>query len=285
MSKVSVQIYCDGGKEVGYGHLFRSRALNNIFLSNGITSSLYGLTNEVNELIGKEKFDNQNADVIVLDSHRNIESRLVNLKKQNKKIITLDWFGNEKPHINIVIHPHQKPKALTKSFIGYKYVILRDQILNQKKINRKKNQVIICIGGGDLLGQSNLAADYLAKKGLNVIIVYGPSSNRFLKSEKHKVLYNPSNFTSLIASSSLVVTNGGGCMFESIYLKTPTLVLPQTLFEKRVARIAKKNNAILGLGLSYLKNFKTELKMNNFNFKFIDGRGGMRIVEIVKKIL
>ena len=285
MSKVSVQIYCDGGEGVGYGHLFRSKALKNLLLSEGITSSLYGLTKEVNELIGKDKFENKNAGVVIFDSHRNIDSRLVNLKKQNKKVVTLDWFGKEKPHFNIVVHPHQKPKALIKSFIGYKYVIIRDQIINQKKIKRKKNQATICIGGGDLLGQSKLAANYLSKKGLNVILVYGSSPNRFLKSEKHRVLFNPSNFTNLLASSYLVVTNGGGCMFESIYLKTPAFVLPQTLFEKRVARVAKKNNAILGMGISNLKNFKTETNSNNFNFEFIDGLGGMRIVEIIKNIL
>ena len=62
-------------------------------------------------------------------------------------------------------------------------------------------------------------------------------------------------------------------------------VLTQTTFEKNVSELAFKSNAILGLGLSFIKN----LKISEINIRskqdLIDGRGKNRIFKIIENIL
>ena len=210
---------------------------------------------------------------------------LLEKEKKNKIIITLDWFGHEKPDYNIVIYPHTKPRSIVENLIGFKYIIIRDEILLLKKTKKIKNKALVCIGGGDLLNQGHLAAEYLNQKGFDVTLIIGPISKRLLEIKNYKVLINPKNFAELLASSSFVVTNGGGCMFESIFLNIPTCVLAQTEFEKNVSDLALKSNAILGLGINSIKNLKT----SEINFKYqqdlIDGLGKYRIFKIIENIL
>jgi spore coat polysaccharide biosynthesis predicted glycosyltransferase SpsG len=250
-----------------------------------LNSFIIGITKEANGLIGDDAYENKDAQIIVLDSHRNLDKLIIRERKKNKIIITLDWFGYEKPDYNIVIYPHTKPRSTIKNFIGFKYIIIRDEIQLLKNTKKIKNKALICVGGGDLLNQSQLAAEYLNQKGFDVTLVVGPIYKKLLETKNYKVLINPKNFAELLASSSLVVTNGGGCMFESIFLNIPTCVLPQTEFEKNVSDLALKSNAILGSGINFIKTLK--IREINFNYQqdLIDGLGKYRIFKIIDNIL
>jgi spore coat polysaccharide biosynthesis predicted glycosyltransferase SpsG len=285
MNNSQIQIYCDGGSKTGFGHISRSKALSNYLSSKGLNSFIIGITKEANGLIGDDAYENKDAQIIVLDSHRNLDKLIIRERKKNKIIITLDWFGYEKPDYNIVIYPHTKPRSTIKNFIGFKYIIIRDEIQLLKNTKKIKNKALICVGGGDLLNQSQLAAEYLNQKGFDVTLVVGPIYKKLLETKNYKVLINPKNFAELLASSSLVVTNGGGCMFESIFLNIPTCVLPQTEFEKNVSDLALKSNAILGSGINFIKTLK--IREINFNYQqdLIDGLGKYRIFKIIDNIL
>ena len=74
-------------------------------------------------------------------------------------------------------------------------------------------------------------------------------------------------------------------MFESIFLNIPTCVIPQTKFEKNVSELALNSNAILGIGISFVKS----LKISEINFKYkqdlIDGLGKYRIFKILENLI
>lgn len=285
MSNSLIQIYCDGGTKTGFGHISRSKALSNYLSSKGLNSFVFGITEEANDLIGDDAYENKDAQIIIFDSHRNLDNLIIRERKKKKIIIALDWFGHEKPDYNIVIYPHTKPKSIIKNLVGFKYIIIRDEVQLLKNTKKIKNKALVCIGGGDILNQGHLAAEYLNQKGFEVTLIVGPISKSLFDKKNFKVLKNPKNFAELLASSSLVVTNGGGCMFESIFLNIPTCVLPQTEFEKNISDLALKSNAILGLGINFIRNLN--IKEINFNYQqdLIDGLGKYRIFKIIEDII
>ena len=284
MTNYKVQIYCNGSKKLGFGHISRSMALYKYLNSKDINTSIFGLSDEANNIIIIKSNKNLSADTYIIDSSGSeINSLICKLKKNNKTVITLDWFGDEKPNINIVIYAHHNVEALNKTYIGFQYVIIKNELLRLKKSIKKNNSAIVCIGGGDILSEAETAAEILHNKGYDVTLVKGPTSNN----KKHNFIntvFSPKNFSEILASSKIVVTNGGGTMFESIFLKNITIALPQTEFETRIAEHALNNSSILGIGLNFMSDLN-EKKIENFMFpekNIIDGKGTERIYEIIK---
>ena len=122
MNNSQIQIYCDGGNKIGFGHISRSKALSNYLLSKGLNSCVFGISEEANHLIGDDAYENKGAQIIIFDSHRNLDNLIIRERKKNKIIITLDWFGHEKPDYNIVVYSHTKPSSIVENFIGFKYI-------------------------------------------------------------------------------------------------------------------------------------------------------------------
>ena len=285
MNNSQIQIYCDGGSKTGYGHISRSKALLSFLISQGLNSSIYGISNESNSLIGSDCHDNKDAKIIIFDSHKNLDKLILKEKNNNKTVITLDWFGKENPDYNIIVFPHFKPNSIIKSYVGFKYVIIRDEILILKETIKIQNKALVCIGGGDLLNQGHLASESLYKKGFDVTLIIGKSGKKAFDTKMYKVLNNPKNFSELLASSSFVVTNGGGCMFESVFLNIPTWALPQTKFENNVVNCFINSNSIVGQGLDSLRNFKIEKLQIMNNKNIIDGLGKNRIFKIINNLV
>ena len=203
MNNFQIQIYCDGGIKSGYGHISRSKALCDFLKTKGLESSLCGISDESNYLIGDNCYENKNANIVILDSHRNINELIKKERNNNKTTITLDWFGKESPDYNIIVYPHTKPKSRIQSYIGFEYVIIRDEILHLRKTQKIKNKALVCIGGGDLLNQGHLASEYLYKKGFDVTLIIGKSGKKFSGRKRYKVLNNPNNFSELLSIDRL----------------------------------------------------------------------------------
>ena len=286
MTHSIVQIYCDANKSIGFGHITRCIALYKYFNLCNLKTSIFGLSIEANNFLGDNAYENKNAEIFILDINYLIHDEfLFYLKKKSNKIITLDWFGKEVPHINIVVFPHFEVKALNKNFIGFDYIIIRDEILKTNNNKTNKDTALVCIGGGDILSQSEAAAEILIKKGYEVKIIKGPTS-KVSKNNLYETLYKPKHFSKILACSDLIVTNGGGTMFESIYLKKNTISIPQTEFEMNVANYAFNNRSIMGIGLESLKSLNSSLLNNDITHSdFIDGNGVKRIFQIVKSCL
>ena len=281
----SVQIYCDGSKSIGFGHISRSLVLCNYLLIKNIEVSIFGLTSEANEFLNTRARENTDAQIVIFDSNSADLNQLIQQNK-NKTVITLDWFGNVIPDINIVVFAHSNVKANMFKYIGFKYIILKNDILKLKHSTKRKNSALVCIGGGDILGQGIQAAEILSKKGMNVTLIKGPTNTNDYSSNKFEILIQPDNFNYLLSTANIVVTNGGGCMFESIFLKQLTFSLPQTVFESNIAQHALKYGSLLGIGLESIRQFDIEV-VNRYKFpkiNLVDGKGVKRIYNIIKAI-
>jgi spore coat polysaccharide biosynthesis predicted glycosyltransferase SpsG len=284
-----IQIFCDGNKEIGFGHIRRSSALAVYLCNQNIPAVLIGLSEDSEALLPKRNFSDAMVKVAVFDSMSGIDDLILSFQKKGIKTVTLDWFGNIVSDINIVVFPHQEVKALSKSYVGFDNIIIRDQILSLPimPLTGSSQKVVISLGGGDLLGQSFNAAESLIAQGFDVTLIKGPLAKIDVNKCSFPVLVNPSNFPEILNSCDWAVTNGGGCFFEALYLGKPAFVLPQTDMELKIALYATQFEAILGMGMEELNNinqtkFET-VSQNGMNL--IDGNGLSRIASIIKELL
>jgi UDP-2,4-diacetamido-2,4,6-trideoxy-beta-L-altropyranose hydrolase len=284
-----VIIYCDGNKEIGFGHIRRTTSLAENLRKYGIPVVISGLSEYSISYLPRVEFSTSKLKVVVFDSMIGVGDLILSFQNKGIITVTLDWFGNIVPDINIIVFPHFEPKALLKSYVGFKNIIIRDEILNLPKIpiaDVFKN-VVITLGGGDILHQSEIAAEILNSKGYNVTVIKGPLAEVKVESLKYRTLINPTNFPDILNSCDWVITNGGGCLFEALYLGKPTFVLPQTELESRIALYARQSNYIVGIGMENLIKLDSHKfkSVSEKSIKLVDGKGLSRIVSIIKQLV
>ena len=281
-----VEIVCDGNEQIGYGHIRRSTALALHLKKNNIHVRLMGLSEAARERLPVLHDSDQDASVIVLDSFQGLDPYIIKAREKGQINITLDWFGNTVPDINIVVYPHQKVNASLSKYIGFEYIILRHEITNKLPVDSTggTKKVLVCLGGADILNQGHKTAAFLSSKGFDTTLVQGPFAKNQSQDDNFKVVTDPPDLPLLLTETEWVVTNGGGCFFEALYLGKPAFVLPQTEFEHRIAKYAEEHNAVLGIGIKELKDYVPHgLKSVSKNGrKLIDGHGLDRIVRIIE---
>ncbi len=284
---MDIQIICDGGRSVGYGHIKRCLALADTLRKRGRSVHVQGISESAKELLlDIQKECIARSRILVVDSPSNVDDQIELAREQGQRIVALDYLGEAKPDVLINIYPHAKKSAVLKCYTGFEYQIIREEIYNQPRCSQGKGVVVI-IGGGDVKGESARAAQVLGRLGYGVTIIKGPTALEMSSSRPSNVLINPKDLPKLLSSCEWVITNGGGCMFEALYLGKPAVVLPQTNAEYAVASSIFKLGGILGLGLSSIKKYsKDELvKVSKAGVSLIDGKGADRIVDIIEELL
>ena len=278
-----IKILTDGNSKIGYGHLSRSKALYS-FMKNKFPTSF--------EIISESSSKSSNifkSKITIVDLPLGYDLEVLREKRISEILVCLDYFGDVNVDYNIVVFPHTKPVADISTFIGLDYIILRKDILTLKKNqNPKENYFLVTIGGADINNHSISIAKRIYEQGFNVKVCLGPLYN-FVLDNKYpfEVLNNPSNFHEVLNNASIVICNGGGTLFESLYLNKKCYVIPQSNEEENIANYLLKKKLILGLGLD---NFQS-MNINNLNkikirtSNIIDGFGVNRITEIITNII
>ncbi len=290
-----VHIYCDGGGPHGYGHIRRSLTLSYRLKKDGFDVSVIGLSVEAKKLLPATNYQNDAPQVVVLDCPQ--DSGIGVMQRANKKsllTVGLDWFDNKAlPLVNISIFPHYPVQSLHKSFVGFEYILIRPEIQHAKNknlTNKEGQYVFISIGGGDLLNQGGAIANKLTSFGYSVLLVEGPLHDHSQEETYNSnvvIMKDPVNFSELMAKSKFVVANGGGCLFEALYLGKAVFAVPQTIFEKRIIEYIRGLGGVLGCDKNDLR-FYTELEINNVGVageRIIDGNGDRRISSIIQNEL
>jgi spore coat polysaccharide biosynthesis predicted glycosyltransferase SpsG len=285
-----VEIFCDGNKKIGLGHIRRSSALCKHLIDSGISARLTGISARAKSLISAQEYSGGSPKIVIFDVFEGIEHRIVQAKNEHKICITLDWFGEETSDINIVIYPHKQVLAQKARYVGFEYIILRDEItsLRKEKLPETSSKVLLCLGGGDLHDQGHKTAIKLNDLGFDVTLVCGPlSAHKTVGKYKFKILKDPPCFPSLLSECDWAVTNGGGCFFEAACLGKAVFILPQTDMETAIAKFAKKRGAVLGIGEADLRGFALPeiRRVSEKAFSIIDGKGIDRVTAIIKNVI
>jgi spore coat polysaccharide biosynthesis predicted glycosyltransferase SpsG len=286
MSVPHVELICDGSPAVGFGHVRRMLTLAEELRAMGIRVVISALSANVRAFLPVQTLVQGLAKVIVFDVPGDIDELIRRARNARQTIFALDWFGAEEPDIAIVIHAHRAARARRGIFVGWDYQMIRTEITAQPR-GIQGEGVIVILGGGDLLGQGQITAQQLSKQGLAVTLVQGPLSANFESSMQYKVVVNPPDLARRLAECEWMVTNGGSCMFEAMYLGKATVVLPQTEAETVLARVAMERGSLLGIGAGHLRPYtpKDLEPVARRAAEIIDGRGAERVAAIIKEHL
>lgn len=284
-----VEIFCEGNSFIGYGHIRRSITLANRLKKDGINVRLTGLSATARMMLPLLQPTNHKASVSLFDSPLNIDHQILTAKKQDQITVTLDWFGESLPDVNIVVYPHKEVRASQRTYVGFEYILVRDEIalLSRTKTSAINGNVLIVLGGADVLGQGHMVARQLSDIGLDVTLVQGPLARATQMELGFRVLINPPELPELMKKCDWVVTNGGGCLFESLALGKAAYIIPQTDAETKIASFVLDKGAALGLGIDGLRQFDLN-EINQVQKKggmLIDDRGAHRISAIIKGLL
>lgn len=281
-----VDIYCDGDEKIGLGHIRRSCALAAQLEKDGMDVHVYGLSDQARKILPLVNSNTKPASIVIYDSPREIDDLIKSALQKRQTTITLDWFGETAPDINIAIYPHEEVRASRLAYTGFEFIIVREEIraLHWSPPEEEVRRVLVVLGGGDLMRQGHQSAAILCNHGLDVTLVQGPLAIDDAKNEKYRVMVNPLDYPQLLASTDWAVTNGGSCLFEALYCGKAAVVLPQTDKEFTIANIAKEKGAVLGIGINDLRAYERETILNTAERgkELIDGRGVERISSIVR---
>lgn len=267
---------------IGFGHYRRSLSLHN-YLNKNFHTEFIDL-NDVNL-----NFCSIQCDLVIFDNPYDMSKEVNILKARNIRTIGLDTNYNSSTDLTLSIYEHNQ-LSHNNRIQNFNFAIIRDEILQLPKESKNifENKILISLGGSDLNKDSLPIARILLEKGFNVTLVYGPLAK--IESLKHtnlKIVQNPENLPALMQLCDIAITNGGGTLFELLYLKKPVVIIPQTEAEERIATYVATHGSIIGVGYPHLENLNSfdscEFKKNYKSL--IDGKGLENITKHIVEVL
>ena len=272
---------------IGGSHLNRMKVLDQKLKANGVESHLFTdlkkFRNQVNS--SEEKF------FVILDVPASYIEDLSFLINRKAKVVGYEYSGSLICDYNIIpfLSKFREFKAKNEIHSGLKYLIIRDEIIKQKKISHAAlDGILITLGAGKTKKNAlDLRKRILSQnKGLKVEIIVGKFSNQFTFFRPY-VKKNPINFAEHISVSKIVFTNGGSTLAESIYLDKKIICWPQTQFEYEFAEYLNKiyDFEIIN-DIDNISDLKMISQIPRINIENeIDGKGADRVFSLLCDIM
>jgi len=296
--------------ELGTGHLYRCIKIYKYLVSKGINkkdilfivkiSGKYDLSKKIlnrfkiNFKVINEKIKDFSkkeelflikftSKVIIFDRLSKInKSFLKNIRKNFKKIIGIDIKKDKDAYLNYFINP------------------LNNNLIQNKKINNYKNNILPSFGEIKKINKSNKAI----KK---IFIFFGvydfkkinkKISKVFLNSSKFVAPSSKKNFFKLMNSSDLVICSGGLTVFDAIFLNKIIITIPQYNHQLKNLKTLQKAKVIFlcELNKNFEKNikkimqfatslsYKERLLIYNKQKKIISNRSQLRILKKISDV-
>ena len=183
--------------------------------------------------------------IVVKDSYKLGYIWEKNIYNSCKKIISIEDFDKKKHHVDYYIN--HSPSHLNKNkkdlkqlkrlnkknctlLLGPDYALF-NSIVDKRKIN--SDLVFYNGGAGNLLVYEKIIKKILKEKKetIRIVLIVGPFSKnyqniykRFIKYKNVRVVNKPKNILNYLIGTKLFISSAGVSMFESSYLKIPTLL-------------------------------------------------------------
>ncbi len=266
----------DGGKKLGYGHIYRaielrkflSQEFNVKFVVNKEISGYSFLKKKFyNTILLKKKqklvkLFNDNTKAIIFDTTLIKRDEFIKIKKNKIKIIVLEDFQNISHKyanliINAIVSGNKNKFDKVKNgerYVGSDYKVFKTNIQNYKKKHiQKKRMVTISLGAGEVHSGEILKVVkclypiliYHNLK-INLIIGAGVSHKTYVKIKKMfsklKIYRNLDNIFPILSKSLFVICGGGGTAYESAYFNCVTFFISRVKHQKKNINFFLKNN-------------------------------------------
>ncbi len=203
---------------------------------------------------------------------------------KSNKIIFIDDF-NSKNFADYIInyspefffnnkYKKKNEKKNSKFIIGSEYALF-DKFSNIKREKSKKFILTFYFGGGFNFSKINSLINNLHNKDrwqFNFII--GPVAKNYTFLEKYcankknfKLFYNPKNLQNILLKSSLVISSAGTMMYNTSYLKIPSIIVNLGKFQKDNFNNLSKLNHNIFLNLNDLNKLEFIILLENLSLK------------------
>ncbi|MBP7577538.1 MAG: UDP-2,4-diacetamido-2,4,6-trideoxy-beta-L-altropyranose hydrolase [Candidatus Obscuribacter sp.] len=269
------------------------------------------------------------ASLIVIDGYQFDDSFMESLCTSQIFTMMMDDYQHcQRYHARLIVNQNIGAKDYkyncvnpdTRLLLGTEYVLLREEFRKNQikpKVPGKEFKILITLGGADsenisarLLSATRLALDTLVKTTnclYQVRLVAGAANpnktslTAQIESYKSKhcdfaMLTDVSDMATLIASSSLVISAGGGTVWEAACLAVPNMVVILADNQRGISKFADLG-AIYNLGMAkdiepsnvagQIVDFVQSaqfLSMPKVAQTMVDGRGATRIVQVIESI-
>jgi spore coat polysaccharide biosynthesis predicted glycosyltransferase SpsG len=272
-------IRVNGGKNIGFGHLYRTLAIAQNIHSHDIT---FVTSSEVDFSPGRDFLSKYNYPMAQIDSDDHFIEQLSELKpdivindildtdadyidelkKRGIFVVNFEDLGEGNRSANVVIndlYPDIFPQE--NHWYGVEHSILNpnfEMVAPRKEPTGKVDHILLAYGGSDPsnLTEKALNAIQLTEFDGDVTIVVGPgfdslSQIEALASEMGdniKILKSVDNMALLMKKASLALTSAGRTVTELMTVGVPTIAMCQNLREMRHNH-ASSNFGVVNLGL------------------------------------
>lgn len=284
-----IEIITGGSKEHGFGHIRRSGVLASYLSSVGHIVGQRDITDSM--LNTKKVLEMPHVACRIIDLPPMLESRFDESMASQSILVSLDGRKIQSD-MNFSIYQHSDSKSI-QNHVGYEYAIISDEFLRYRKppfgATSDFENVCVCLGGGDVLGQGPIISEQLNTRGFSVTLISGPYVSYKIDSKNlsFNIIREPSNIAEIFQNSDWIVTNAGGTLFEALCLGKPVVSCPQTADEELIGQDLLDRGALMGLGIESaispqfsLSNESVELGM-----KTIDGLGKSRIRFMIEEAI
>lgn len=259
------------------------------------------------------------ADVLVVDSY-SINSNYLTLLKNNKfKIVLFDDLFTQNFAVDALIHSLpvtlQVKHQVDLMMLGFEYVVLAPEYwdVNLRQPQERVQRILITFGGIDHYGLTEWAIEAINQLALEKFcsftldVVVGPYYSNLSKIEAVAKLSTltvnlhiaPNSLRELFDSSDIVLTGGGGAVYESVRLGIPTIGVGLSEQQNKTIEVLDLADGIIGhhftsssdlsllkKKLSYLIDaHEKRISLSEVGPNIIDGQGAKRIAQKITSAL
>jgi len=298
-NRKKIFIFTAAYREIGSGHLYRSRILGKILLKLKYKIKIFSFNKKnQNKIFFYLKYAIQNNISIILDISNKylfcgslfLRKLKSNISSSKKKILIIDSLGKDslKKYLKIkkllTVIPYLTPKIKKKQFqySGTKYFIFNENLKSIKntKIHKIKN-ILITFGGSDLKNSTIKFAKFLFKNfpDKKVKVIVGPYfKKKQIKDIKRlknfntnlSISYYKDNFLKNINNSEMIITSTGLTKYELCVTNKHIVVYSDNKNNYTINKIFAKKNITINLSFKdndvKLKNIMKNLINNPIRF-------------------
>lgn len=290
----------------------------------------YSLEQDKNLLI--QLIEKNNVELIITDLSTDgflkapdiLLAYLRNVKKYTKVMLTIDDLNVMNFPSDIVLNPNYGAKASTYPgnnhtvyLLGPAYFIFRQEFIDaamvSRKINEKATNILVSMGGSDLLDLTSKVLRSLKNirgaQDLKLQIAPGIDISQGRKQLLDEAVDNfagtyefcnaESDMAALMLWADVAITGGGLTKYETAVTGTPSIIIPQIKHQAELSRLfAREGSAIylgpgqevseadISLALEKLLHDSTvRAEMSKKGKKLVDGRGVERIIARISGLL
>jgi UDP-2,4-diacetamido-2,4,6-trideoxy-beta-L-altropyranose hydrolase len=278
----AVLFRCDGGPEIGIGHVMRCHALAKAFgdlgwrCSFAMSQASASLFLQENANVVPDGNDGtssvsaaiaaQNIDCLVVD-HYGLDAQFEReAAKVAALIVVIDDLANRPHHCHLLVDSNpqrqasdyaQYTTANTRFLLGARYALLRSEFghlhrARGQRLKRTPKRLIIALGGadpGNVSAHLLEALPHLSGAGLQAILIVGQANpNRaglIARAEAlgAEVVCDPPNLVALMADADIAISGGGTTCLEFACLGVPTLAIILADNQRAIARAIENAGA------------------------------------------